>query len=314
MEALVLAGLPTDLFSRHGAKVSTFEYFDLWRAVEELAGRDDLALKFGQAVSGVTFDPSIFASLCSHNLNEGLERLAQFKRLVGPMDLAVDITGKKTVATVRFYGCNGRLPTSVGMVELVFFTAFARLGSRQNVIPRKLELPEPPVVHQDRYHKYFGRKITTGKHTRIAFDADDAARPFVTENRMMLDFFEPGLRERLSDLDEGTPVSQRVKSILLQLLPSGKSSIEQAAGKLAMSPRTLQRHLAKESLNYKAILNGTRRELVEHYFAQANISNDEISYLLGYQDTNSFLRAFKDWTGVSPGQYRQPLLKNGSIH
>lgn len=298
---------------KQGVKVTTVEYFDLWRAVEELAGVNDLPLKIGQAVTGVAFDPPLFAGLCSHNLNEGLERLALLKRLVGPVDLTVEITVKKTAATIRFYGYDGQLPTSAGAVELVFFTAFARLGSRQNIVPRKLELPEP-AVNQAGYREFFGRKITAGKEVRVVFDAEDAARPFVTGNRMMLDYFEPGLKERLSDLDEETSLSQRVKSILLQLLPSGKSSIEQAAGKLAMSPRTLQRHLAKESLNYKEILNTTRRELAEHYLAQATISNDEISFLLGYRDTNSFLRAFKDWTGMTPGQFRQPLSENTTIH
>lgn len=313
LEVLTLAGLPKDLFSRQGAKISAVEYFALWRAVEKLAGVDDLPLELGKVINGVTFEPPIFAGLCSYNLNEGLERLALFKRLVGPMDLAVDISGKNTVATIRFYGYNGQLPTSAGAVELVFLTAFARLGTRQYIVPRKLELLELPV-NQDRYQKYFGRKLTTGKEVRIVFEAEDGARPFVTENRMMLEFFEPGLKERLADLDEETPLSGRVKSILLQLLPSGRSSMEQAAGKLGMSPRTLQRHLAKESLNYKMILNKTRQELAEHYLTQATISNDEISYLLGYRDTNSFLRAFKDWTGMTPGQYRQPLSKNATIH
>lgn len=312
-EVLTLAGLPLDLFTRKSAKVSPIEYFRVWKAVEELTGVDDLPLKFGKAMTGITFDPPVFAGLCSHNLNEGLERVALFKRLVGPMELNVQLSGKKTVATISFYGYDGQLPTSAGALELVFFTAFARLGSRQKIVPLKLELPEPPV-NQGRYLDFFGREITAGEEVRIVFDAKDAARPFVTENRMMLDCFEPGLKKRLADLDEETSLSERVKSILLQLLPSGKSSIEQAAAKLAMSPRTLQRHLAKESLNYKDILNTTRRELAEHYLAQVAISNDEISYLLGYQDTNSFLRAFKDWTGKTPGQFRQPLSENTTLH
>lgn len=312
-EVLALAKLPKDLFSRQGAKITPTEYFQTWRAVEELAGVDDLPLKFGQAVTGITFDPPIFAGLCSRNLNEGLERLALMKRLIGPVDLTIDISAKETEVKVRFYGYEGKLPASAAALELVFLTAFARLGSRQMMVPRKLTLPNPPL-NQARYLDFFGRKITASHEVKIAFEAEDCSRPFLTENKIMLDYFELGLKKKLAALDGQAPLGQRVKSILLQLLPSGNSSIEQAAAKLAMSPRTLQRHLAKESIHYKDILNETRRELAEHYLTQVSISNDEISYLLGYQDTSSFLRAFKDWTGKTPGQYRKPLLENTTLH
>jgi AraC-like DNA-binding protein len=164
------------------------------------------------------------------------------------------------------------------------------------------------------YNDYFGRQIAAGTKTKIVFTSDDATYPFITENKTMWDVFEPGLKEQLSELDAETPVSQRVKSILLTMLPSGHSSVEAAAGKLAMSPRTLQRHLAKESLNFQTILNGTRKELAQHYLNNPAISTGEISYLLGYQDSNSFLRAFKDWTGMTPGEYRQPHHRGGSFH
>jgi AraC-like DNA-binding protein len=88
------------------------------------------------------------------------------------------------------------------------------------------------------------------------------------------------------------------------MLPSGQSSIEDVANRLAMSKRSLQRHLADEAISYQDVLNDTRQELASHYLARSTISPGEISFLIGFQDTNSFLRAFKAWTGVTPGEYR----------
>ena len=48
-----------------------------------------------------------------------------------------------------------------------------------------------------------------------------------------------------------------------------------------------------------------RKELAEHYLAKSSISSGEISFLLGFQDNNSFLRAFNAWTGSSPAAYRR---------
>jgi AraC-like DNA-binding protein len=56
--------------------------------------------------------------------------------------------------------------------------------------------------------------------------------------------------------------------------------------------------------SYKEILNATRQALAQHYLKCSEISPPEISFLLGYQDSNSFLRAFKSWTGITPGDYR----------
>ena len=312
-EVLALARLPGDTFTRQGAKISAAEYFDLWLAIEELAGREDLPLKFGQAITVEAFDPPIFASLCSRNLNEALERLALFKRLIGPMQLEVGIGKKGTSVTIDCYGYRGALPTSVGALELVFFTALARFGTRRKILPLKLELPALPAKLAP-YDDYFGTRISAGSQTRIIFSAADSTYPFITENKAMWEFFEPGLKEQLSELEAEVSVSQRVKSALLAMLPGGHSSIEEAAGKLAMSPRTLQRHLAKESISYQSVLNSTRQELAQHYLSNSAISTGEISYLLGYQDSNSFLRAFKGWTGMTPGEYRQPHTPNGSLH
>jgi len=98
------------------------------------------------------------------------------------------------------------------------------------------------------------------------------------------------------------------------MLPSGQSTIEEAASRLAMSKRTLQRQLNQESSSYKEVLNLTRQALAEHYLASSVISPPEISFLLGYQDSNSFLRAFKGWTGTTPGEYRSEHSSLALLH
>ena len=303
-EVLRRAGLPGDLFSRKDASVTPGQYFDLWCALEEAGGAEELPLALGQAISVEAFDPPIFASLCSPNLNVALQRLSGFKRLIGPMILNVDICPERTTATFDCYGHEGRIPRSLGAFELVFFTRLVRLATRQRIVPLELVLTQLPE-HGSPYEAYFGRSLRQGSAICITFSGQDAARPFLTESEAMWSFFEPSLRRRLSDLDESACVRQRVKSALLEMLPGGQSSIEDAASRLAMSKRTLQRHLSDESVSYQEVLNETRQELAQHYLAHSTISPGEISFLLGFQDGNSFIRAFKGWTGMTPGSYRQ---------
>ena len=71
-----------------------------------------------------------------------------------------------------------------------------------------------------------------------------------------------------------------------------------------MSPRTLQRRLQRELVSYQDILNETRLALARNYLSRSTLTASEIAFLLGYDDPNSFYRAFAAWTGQTPGSLR----------
>jgi Arabinose-binding domain of AraC transcription regulator, N-term len=121
-DVLTLAGLPNDLFARKDASLTPAEYFRLWHGLEQAAGTDELPLKIARAISVEAFDPPIFAGLCSPNLNTALQRLGKFKRLVGPLTLALEIGSRQTIVTLDYYGNEGTIPASLGAAELVFYT------------------------------------------------------------------------------------------------------------------------------------------------------------------------------------------------
>src|SRR5215469_4177950 len=221
---LRLADLPADLFARQDATLSPADYFQLWRGLEQAAGTDVLPLKVGQHISVEAFDPPIFASLCSPNLNTALQRLAQFKQLIGPLTLTVEITAYQTCATLDCYGNDEPIPRSLGAAELVFLTQLARLGTRRHVVPLRVELLQLPD-ERGTYQEYFGVPLSRGPANRLAFSAMDAGQPFLTENVAMWDFFEAGLAKRLSDLDSEASMIERVSGALREMLPIGQNSI-----------------------------------------------------------------------------------------
>lgn len=302
---LRLADMPADLFSRNEATISAAEYFQLWSAIEQVVGDDwELPLRIGQAVSVEAFDPPIFASLCSPNLNVAFQRLSAFKRLICPMLLLVDIDAARTSVTLECFAGTGPIPPGMAVAEAVFLIQLVRLATRQRVVPLEVILPQLPQ-RLAQYEEYFGVTPKQGAAIRIAFSREDGVRPFLTSNESMWAFFEEGLRKRLATLDSSSTMSDRVKAVLLEGLPSGQYSIEDVAKSLATSKRTLQRQLGEESATFKDILNETRQQLAVHYLRKADIAQGEIAFLLGFQDVNSFSRAFKDWQGMTPGSYRQ---------
>lgn len=303
-DVLSLARLPGDLFARPGASLSPAQYFDLWRGLEQAAGSDELALKLAQAMSVEAFDPALFACLCSPDLNTALQRLAHYKRLIGPLNMVVDIRSDKTLVTLSCYGHTESIPRSLGVSELVFFTQLARLATRERIEPLAASLPDLPV-NLAAYKAYLGCTLGASEQIQIAFSAQDARRPFLTENIAMWAAFEPALNSRLSELDAQAGMRERVRAVLLETLPAGVSSIDAVAQRLAVSKRSLQRQLAEESVGFQELLSEVRQALAQHYLSRTDISAGEISWLLGFQESNSFIRAFRSWTGTTPAAYRQ---------
>jgi len=303
------AKLPEDLFLHEGASLSTPEYFNLWRAVEEESKDPLLPLKIGSYISAESFAPPVFAALCSPNLNTALARLSLYKRLVCPVALLVDQGPGSTSLEIRGLEIDLEPPASLVTMELVYFVQLARLATRERIEPLRLTSPQPPQPARE-YAEYFGAQVRPGKALTITFSAEDAARPFLTANEGMWQFFEPTLNKRLFDLDTQATVSEKVRAALLEMLPGGNATLNAVSSKLGFSPRTLHRRLNEEGVSFQIVLSRTREELAKHYLGNSTMSGSEISFLLGYEDPNSFFRAFQQWTGQSPERARKMLQLN----
>jgi AraC-like DNA-binding protein len=292
------AGLPGDLLARAPVMLTTQEYFRFWTALEQEGGERDLALDVGQAISVETFSPPIMAALCSPTLAVAANRIATYKPLVGPLTLDVSNTTKGLRITYDWRG-DDQPPALLATAELVFWVALARIGTRHQVRPVTVTVPTLPRDKAG-LETYFGAAVRKSGVHSLTFGAQDVSRPFLTENEPMWRFFAPELRRRLSDMQADATVADRVRAALRETLPAGDSSMTAVSHKLAVSSRTLQRQLHGEGTTYQAVLAGTRKDLARYYLQRGNLRTSEIAYLLGYDDTNSFYRAFRTWTGTTP--------------
>ncbi len=296
------AGLPADLWSRAPVRLSEDDYFALWSALEEEAADPNLPIRIAQVLSPEVFDPPLFAALASPNLNVAAQRIATYKKLVGPVDLDVDIGPSET--TLRY-----RWPTRIGpppvlvLSELLFWIALARIATRHRVRPSRITTPDPPA-DQDAYRNYTGVRIESRPEQSISFGAVDAARPFLVANDDMWALFEPGLKKRLAELEHDATWADRVKAALLELLPTGRATMRDVSHQLGTSTRTLHRRLQAEGTTFQAVLDSTRESLARHYLASPALSTTDIAFLLGYEEPSSFHRAFHNWTGQAPQHLR----------
>jgi AraC-like DNA-binding protein len=294
------AHLPLDLLNRKSPTLTAEEYFRLWGGLAYMMRHETtFALKLGQAISVEAFSPPIFACFCSANMTIAFKRLGQYKPLVGPFRLDVKHNHQGIVVTLSGISDNHPVPHSLIATELVFMTHLVRIATREHIIPQAVTMTVPPP-ESHAYADFFGVDIVHGTSNSLHFSSQDAQRPFLTINDTMWSIFEPELISRMNSLDKEAGFRERVRACLMKILASGEYGMADVAKHLSISTRTLQRRLQEEGTTFQKELDELREELARNYLSKSDYSSGQIAFLLGYEDPNSFFRAFRAWTGKTP--------------
>lgn len=310
VDVLRRAELPDDLFARSSARLEAAAYFRLWEAIEAEAGDATFPLRVFGSLRSESFSPPLFAALCSPNLVTALSRLSRYKPLVGPMRLDVVEERDEVIAHLAWRDVEPEPPPTLAAAELLFLVSLARMGTHEHIRPSRVTMKTlPPRLAE--YEQFAGAPIRRGDGHSVVFRRTDATTPFLSSNDAMWEVFEPELRRRLAELDVSATTAERVRATLLEGLPGGSLSMEGVARRLALSKRTLQRRLEGEGTSYQYVLRETRLELARHYLQRTRVPLGEISFLLGFDESNSFFRAFSDWTGKTPEAVRREAQSTG---
>lgn len=102
-----------------------------------------------------------------------------------------------------------------------------------------------------------------------------------------------------------TGFESRLQQTLLKLLVEGEPTLQRAAHAMNLSSRTLQRRLQAHQLTWQQWLDLSREQLAMDYLTNLSLSLSDIALLLGFSEQSAFTRAYRRWTGQSPGQYRR---------
>ena len=100
-------------------------------------------------------------------------------------------------------------------------------------------------------------------------------------------------------------ITEEITKEVISVLPQGIPRIEQVATHLNCSGRTLQRRLAERNLTYQQLVDNIRKDVAVNLLQKEHESIEKIALKTGINDGSAFYRAFKRWTGLSPGQFRK---------
>jgi AraC-like DNA-binding protein len=285
------------------------KYVALMKAGKELCKDPALALHFGEAVDmsemtivGMTGDPS-------GSIEDGFAQLNRYAPLafdvngVGDRFQLTRIDGELWMVDAR------PNPNDSPEVTESFF-ARAVCGMRRRFGEAKF-VQEIHVTHAEpayraEYDRIFQVPVVFDcekNAVRLSDQLWPAARAALPP-RSVSEVLSAHAEALLEKLESSKSTRGRVESLLMPILHTGDASMDVVAGKLGVSRQTLFRRLKAEGVTFEKVLDELRHEMALHYLNAKKLSVNETAYLVGFSDPAAFSRAFKRWTGSSPGMRR----------
>lgn len=160
--------------------------------------------------------------------------------------------------------------------------------------------------HSGEYPAIFGCPLSFDQPmTRLRFNTRYLTKPLVQDERTLKEFLKSSPADLLGRPDDRTSYSARIRKLLGQEMQDNLPGFEWVAEQLTVSPQTLRRRLKQENTSYQELKDHMRRDIAIYYLARPELSINEIAFKVGFTEPSTFHRAFKKWTGQTPGEYRQ---------
>ncbi|MGH8491509.1 MAG: helix-turn-helix domain-containing protein [Moraxellaceae bacterium] len=203
-------------------------------------------------------------------------------------------------------------PGAVHEKQIFFHAVLLRIWralAHTTLSPARLELfgiaePEDSAVWA-RICQYFDCPVIfNAELSRLSLPLSVARAPLQAANAALVEQSESIIQRYVEELDAQRSVHDVVRKVINKL-SSGHYDRASVAEELGISTSTLQRRLAAEGTSFSQLLNNTRRDLAERYLRESRRPIKEVAYSLGFADLSNFTRAFRNWFGVSPREFRR---------
>lgn len=299
------AGLDMNAMLRPGARYPFSATVRLWSEARKETGDPCLGLAVGQKLKPPALHALGLSWLSSPTLLEGLHRIDRYAHVANTsLKFRIEESGNQ-VKFVREPNTGSIQPTDEGVdASLAVVVKMCRAMSDVHFSPQLVTFVHADNGHLDQYIDYFRAPVKFSQdEDALYFDLETLQQELPAGNRELA-YENDRVAERYLATLNPEQVQDKVREILLTLLPSGDASQEAVAASLNRSVSSLQRQLKNEGATYRRILDDTREVLAQQLVREQRYSLSQIAYLLGFSDQANFSRAFKRWTGTTPSDYR----------
>jgi AraC-like DNA-binding protein len=282
-------------------------YERLQRRAVEVSKDPAFGLHMGEHSAIATFNLLGQMAMHTRTLRDGFEVLASYHRIMADVERPELVCDERTARFVYPYLrsadpiCN-RVRAEFGLTGLLIF---ARSFGAE-VDPR-LEFwfdyapPETPG-HAREYTRIFGGRERFGApHAGVTLPTELLALPLVHSDPSLFHLLKERADGMLHEIVGQRPLAERIRELIVRDDPVVQPEMAHIASRLGMSERSLRRHLQSEGRSYPEVVSEARGEVARRLLDRMTIQ--QTAHELGFASSGAFHRAFRRWTGQTPGEY-----------
>jgi AraC-like DNA-binding protein len=312
------AGLPVAL-DPLPESLAARDYIALLAAGAKLADDPHFGLHVGESVRLGTYSVYGLILLACANFAQALEQTQRYEQLahdLGRSQLEID-----AASCIACYTWSSHFPDASRHLAESVFAGIRTFGSwlaGRPLAPLRLAFAHARDADADaaEYERVLGMLPEFGADAHLAcFDAALLAMPVPNADAGMYPVLQQHaerlLQERNNareDERERHGIVAQVRACVIRNLAHDRVRLASIASELGLSPRTLQRKLADSGASFQQVLDAARHALARDYLRQRGLSLVDIAFLLGYQEQSAFTHAFREWSGMNPGAWRERAL------
>ncbi|WP_249674353.1 AraC family transcriptional regulator [Pseudomonas abieticivorans] len=276
-----------------------------WRAARRVSDDECFGLHVAKWAYPTDFHGLYFAVQSSATFLQALERGVRYAPVITTAAKMQLVRGPHVARLIYGVAPGAHVEQVATEASIACAVRFARQTWGHLAIVQGVRFARPTPSDPQRWARLLG--------CPVQFDAAENAidyanrwleTPLGTANQAVAQGLDSVLNDYLQR-QRRLDLPQRVRGAIVRYLPLGDVQQSRVADDLGMSVRNLHRHLLKHATSFKALLDDCRRQQAFGYLRQTDCSINEICYRLGFNEPSSFNRAFRRWTGVSPGQWRR---------
>lgn len=307
------AGLSPTAIVDPSAMVSSAEFMRVLRAADRMSGGQALGLAVGRT------PPTAFLHVVGHALvscrtaRDAYNLFHRLSRVVVPRPMQ-QLSEQDGLATLRFHAPDAD-PVTQRFTAEAFAAAnvtLARMLIGNHRRPESLSFAHAQPADTSPYGSFFGCPVEFGaEHNELVFPAEylDMEQPFVDSRLHRL--LERQAEDALANTPTA-PLEAKVGAMLRHQIHTDELDERQVAHRLGMKEARLRQALRVRGVSLRKLVNDARLNFAREALAQPDVSVTEVSQRLGFSEPSAFHRAFKRWTGVTPGEYRREQVCRAS--
>jgi AraC-like DNA-binding protein len=298
--AVPLAPLPDSLAAQ--------DYIALLAHGALLTGDAHFGLHVGERVRLGTYSVYGLILLACADFAQALEQTQRYEQLAH--DLGRSHLEIETGTGLACYTWTSHFPDASRHLAESVFAGIRTFGSwlaGRPLAPRRLAFAHASDADPGEYERVLGMVPAFGAAAHLAcFDAALLAMPVPNADAGMYPVLQQHAERLLQERNIG--IVADVRAAVIRNLAKDRVRLASIADELGMSARTMQRKLSEAGASFQQVLDAARYALAQDYLRQRGLSLADIAFLLGYQEQSAFTHAFREWSGVNPGAWRERAL------